>query len=255
MPLLSILTAVAPDRADYLLEAGASIPRTLTSNWQVEWEVSVDGPGIDPDILEKVQQNPALGGLSISPQKEGVSCARNRALMACKGDWILNLDGDDQLIGEGVREVARRIQADEGELGRAAGALLKENGEVYPITPENALGVWAKGRLVSEWTVPMVFHPGAAWMRRNLLLAVGGWPALTGIEDKLPIFQVSELADGLITGTGTHQYRSWEGQATKTLAHAESRQHALNFTTRVLTERRKLEDPLAPEVKPVRRTD
>lgn len=247
---LSVLTACLPEHSAFLPETAASVPAQLMlreSLWQVEWVVALDGPGDTPEF-------PAHAPTTVirSPRQEGVSAARNRALLAASGTWVVNLDSDDTLIPAGMRAVAQALE-DGGEVGWAAGVLLNEDGTAYPARTDASTRTWSPGQLVDQWSVPMAFHPGVAWMRRDLLLAQGGWPALSFVEDKLPIFSVSELAAGVTVEDATHVYRRHRLQTTATGAHAASREHALAFTCSVLTARRRLADPKAASVKPSRR--
>jgi glycosyltransferase involved in cell wall biosynthesis len=215
---------------------------TRVGPFDVEWILSVDGPGHVPQVL-------ATKTLFLA-RHEGVSAARNHALLAASGDWVAILDADDTLIADGLAQVCEAICADEG-LGWGAGALLDVDGTCYPPTPPEAVGRYEPGTLVDAWTVPSTFHPMVAVMRRDLLLASGGWPAMAGMEDKLAIFSVSELAPGVITGIPTHRYRRWAKQTTKSRGHATDREHYLAFIRAVLTARRRLVDPTAPEVRTV----
>lgn len=246
---LSVLTACLPAHSAFLPEAAASVPSQLVVDggiWQVEWVVVLDGPGEAPEFTSLAHTT-----VLQSPQREGVSAARNRALLAADGTWVVNLDGDDTLIPTGMCAVAEAID-EHGDLGWAAGVLLNEDGTAYPPRTDASTRRWAPGQLVDQWTVPMAFHPGAAWMRRDLLLATGGWPALAFVEDKLPVFLVSELADGVTVDNATHVYRRHRLQTTATAAHAASREHATAFTCAVVTSRRRLTNPGAANVAPSR---
>lgn len=244
---LSVITACLPPKAEFIAETAASIPHRLNldgKTWDVEWILVLDGKGsIQPAVSETITT------IIQTKNREGASAARNRALLVSTGEWIVNLDGDDKLIPDGLNMVAQAIE-DNKDVGWAAGVLLDNGVKPYPELTDSSNKGWNPGQLVDEWTVPMAFHPGVAWMRRNLLLATGGWPALTAVEDKLPVFTVSEISAGVTVPYATHFYRRHPEQATASEAHVEGRDHALKFTASVLTERRRLNDKNSPNVEP-----
>lgn len=243
---LTVITACLPSRADFLSESAGSVPNiisTRSGNWDVEWVLALDGPGSIPELSCQAPMK-----VLQSTQPEGVSSTRNRALMAAAGSWIVNLDGDDTLLADGLSVVAEALESSP-DYGWAAGVLLDSDGTIYPSLSSASDKRWRKGELVDEWTVPMAFHPGVSWMRRDLLIASGGCPALSFVEDKLPIFLVSELAPGITVPNATHQYRRHDEQTSASLAHKSGRQHGIDFTCEVITARRQLIDPQA-SVKP-----
>lgn len=255
MGSLTVVTPVWPPHAGWLGDVAASVAEARDAaaaavGWQLWWVVAVDGPG-DVEV-------PAVAGAEVvrCARRGGAAAARNRALLAAADGWVVNVDADDELDAVGVAAVAGAVAREErrgGQLGWAAGALVdREAGRRYPPRRPSAFRRWRTGELVSGWTVPMPFHPGVAWMRRELLLAVGGWPGLAGVQDKLPLFGVSELADGVVVDVATHWYRRWGGQMTAQDDHRHDREHQLAFTAQVLTARRRLADPAAAEVAPTR---
>jgi hypothetical protein len=96
----------------------------------------------------------------------------------------------------------------------------------------------------------MAFHPGVALMNKNLLISCGGWPGLETMEDKLPIFLVSELAGGVSIPEPAHIYNRHSSQVTSSLDHRQAKKHALDFTCEVLTQKRRSVNKSAPSVFP-----
>lgn len=194
---LTVITACLPSKSGYLPHAAASVPGQFTvgsHTWQVEWVLSIDGPGPLPHSPTGAETQVVR-----STHADGPSAARNRALETASGDWVLNLDADDTLIHDGLVKVAAALTE---EVGWAGGSLRNEDSTHYPPLTTASDQRWAPGQLVDEWTVPMAFHPEVAWMRRDLLLACAGWPVLDYMEDKFPVFSVSELAPGVTVSLG-----------------------------------------------------
>jgi hypothetical protein len=53
--------------------------------------------------------------------------------------------------------------------------------------------------------------------RRNLLIAVGGWAALRGVEDTATLIAGSALAPGVLLDVPTLRYRRHEAQLSRNL--------------------------------------
>jgi glycosyltransferase involved in cell wall biosynthesis len=249
--LLSVLTACLPAVSEFLHRSAASIPSSIeTRNGvvDIEWVVCFDGPGPVPAI-----KAPTKTIFLTSAAHEGISPARNRALLASSGDWVVVLDADDTLITSGVKTLLQHISANPS-LGWGSGLLSSENGNCLDPFPINPVKFWDAGEFVDQWTAPPVCNPAIAFMRKDLLLASGGFPGLAVLQDRLPIFSVSELAPGVTVADSTHVYFRHLKQASNSENHSTSRFHSLNFTQQVLSARRKVSNPFSSEVKP-RRAD
>lgn len=81
---LSVLTAVAPERNQYLALAAASVAAARSAvqmmGWDLEWVVVVDGP---PEIPVPA----GVDQLRLSARR-GVACARNTAQAMSTGSWV-----------------------------------------------------------------------------------------------------------------------------------------------------------------------
>jgi glycosyltransferase involved in cell wall biosynthesis len=249
--LVSILTACLPSSSEFLQRTASSIPSSIVTRLgtvDTEWVVCFDGPGNVPSVTA-----PTKTIFLTASSHEGISPARNRALLASSGEWIVVLDADDTLIKSGVKTLLEHIVANP-TLGWGAGLLSSEDGRCLDPFPLNPVKFWDAHELVDNWTIPPVFTPAIAFMRKDLLLACNGFPGLAVLEDRLPVFAVSDLAPGVTVSDSTHVYFRHLKQVSSSENHNKSRFHSLNFTQQVLTARRKLVNPNALEVKP-RRAD
>lgn len=91
----------------------ALIERTLHSldciapSHQHQVEVIVIDDGSTDDSLEIInrhiqQRETRFEWVVVSQSNEGVGSARNRGLQQCRGEWLLMIDGDDELISDPV---------------------------------------------------------------------------------------------------------------------------------------------------------
>ena len=64
-------------------------------------------------------------------------------------------------------------------------------------------------------------HPATLCIRRDLLLALGGWMALPASEDTGLLLAANAVIDGYHLAEPSLQYRKWAGQATAQAAHTD----------------------------------
>jgi hypothetical protein len=95
-----------------------------------------------------------------------------------------------------------------------------DNGELHDEESLVAAGVLPRNSLVRAWRtepgdyrVP-VYPAGVMW-RRSLLLAVGGWLALYGMEDTGLLMAASAAAPGILLDTPTLRYRRHSAQRSR----------------------------------------
>ncbi len=212
---ISVLTPVGPGRDGWLADTAGSVRacRAVAGACGVdlEWVVCLDGA-------------PVPAGLPLEPDRlvrlatgRGVSTARNAALAAATGDWVLPLDADDLLDDSGFDEVVRQVQrVHQGTGWLGFNRLLVDGGRTpYWIGAERS---YAVGALAQSWTSPFPFHPNSAVLRRELILSIGGWPAMLN-EDIAALLLVGEEAAGAVHPAVLTRYRVWDGQLTAATAY------------------------------------
>ena len=175
---LSLLTAVHPPRAIFLEELAASVERAhavLTEQGhRLEWVVCVDGPGDVPHV-----DAPGLVRID-RPMNGGVSAARNTALAHATGDLVMPLDHDDLADPEGLVALLADPRAATAAWLAGSPRLLDGSWTPHRVTEEHE---YAPRELEEGWRIPFPFHPNVVAVRREIALAVGGWPALTASQD------------------------------------------------------------------------
>lgn len=208
MPSLTIATPVLPGAAQFLPDAAHSVravERHLAARgWDCEWVLVVDGPGSLPKFVSSERTN-----LIRLPKQSGVAAARNRALAAARGQWLVALDADDMLVPPGLADLLSHPGM-ESVSWVAANRVTTENEKTAHWIGSSRM--WAPGELASAWTAPFPFHPGSVAVRRDAALAVGGWPAVGSHEDLGFVLALGETFRGASVTHVTMRGRLWDGQ-------------------------------------------
>ncbi len=234
---LSIVTAVLPTAADHLAATARSVATARSAiaraGWNTTWVVVIDGPGPLPQL-----DWPEETTVRSLPVHAGTSTARNRALRECRPGWVLPLDADDLLDADGLVEVLTDTQA-LNDAGWIAFNRVLADGRRTPhwiAAPRR----WTSGQLEEQWTAPFPFHPNSLLARRDLVLAAGGWPAVTVNEDLGLCLRISSLADGAAVTATVIRYRAWEGQSLSAPWYEEAKAEAFSYLGAVLNAQRAL---------------
>ena len=219
--VISVITAVHPATVCHLPAAYASLARqVMPPGWTWEWLVQEDGrtgliddsplPGSDPMI------RPGSGPAG------GAGVARTLALARATGTLVRVLDADDLLMpGALARDI--RALADHPFATSAALDLLPSGSLVPPAEPHPE-GPLVRGSVLDHWRgneYRLPVHPATLCIRRDLLLALGGWMALPASEDTGLLIAANAVAEGYHLAEPSLQYRRWAGQSTAQTAHAD----------------------------------
>jgi glycosyltransferase involved in cell wall biosynthesis len=219
---VDVVTAVHAEYARYLPAAYDSLRRQSHPHWT--WRVQVDGPS--GEVVDALTACRAAddGRVKIAAHgtQEGPGVARNIALGSCTAPLVQNLDADDELEPGALAALSGALAA-HPTVGYAVGHALDlhPDGTLHSAPLAVPAGPLARGALAVAWasalpdrTLPPV-HPAGVMWRRNLLLALGGWAALRGVEDTATLIAGSALATGMLLDVPTLRYRRHNAQRSR----------------------------------------
>ncbi|MEX2973702.1 glycosyltransferase family 2 protein [Streptomyces sp. C184] len=218
-----IVTAVHAPSAHYLPEAYRSICRQeLPDGWEWQWVIQEDGRS--DEVAPHVPDDERVIFRQGRPGGPGV--ARTIALAHTEGEYLKVLDADDQLPPGAL---ARDLAALEGDrsigwaTSRALDLLPDGSTAGFPGDPEP--GPIERGAVLDFWKANgfrAQVHPATLFVRRDLVLALGGWMALPASEDTGLLLALNATSRGWFTPEVGLLYRKWPGQATGQASHTDS---------------------------------
>ncbi|POX44431.1 glycosyltransferase [Streptomyces sp. Ru71] len=217
-----IVTAVHAPSARFLPDAHASLcAQTLPDGWEWHWVIQEDGESdaVRPHVPDDPRVTFRQG------RRGGPGVARTIALAHADGPYVKVLDADDRLPpGTLARDLAA-LEADPG-LGWATSRaldLLPDGTTVgFPGDPDE--GPIERGAVLDFWAANdyrAQVHPATLFVRRDLLLALGGWMALPASEDTGLLLALNAVSRGWFTREVGLYYRKWDGQVTGQSSHVD----------------------------------
>ncbi|WP_443057870.1 glycosyltransferase family 2 protein [Streptomyces sp. KLMMK] len=218
-----IVTAVHGPSAHHLNDAYKSLcDQELPEGWEWHWVIQEDGKTDDVTLFvpddEQVTFRQGRSG--------GPGVARTMALAHADGDYVKILDADDQLPpGALARDIA--VLERDPSIGWTTSRVLDlmpdgstvgfdQDPEDGPIEPGSVLAHWQEHNYRAQ------VHPATLCVRRDLLLALGGWMALPASEDTGLLLALDAVSRGWFTREVGLLYRKWPGQATGQAAHTDT---------------------------------
>ncbi|MFJ7075678.1 glycosyltransferase family 2 protein [Streptomyces sp. NPDC098781] len=217
-----VVTAVHGPSAPFLPEAHKSLrAQELPPGWEWHWVIQEDGR--TEDVRPYVPDDARVTFRQGRPGGPGV--ARTFALAHAEGEYVKVLDADDQLTPGALARDLAALEADRS-LGWATSRALDllpdgttagfpgDPGE-GPIEPGTVLEFWQAADFRAQ------VHPATLCVRRELLLALGGWMALPASEDTGLLLALDAVSRGWFTAEAGLLYRKWQGQATGHPAHTD----------------------------------
>ncbi|MFJ9540903.1 glycosyltransferase family 2 protein [Streptomyces sp. NPDC101225] len=228
---IAVVTAVHAPSAGFLAEAYKSLcAQELWPGWSWHWVIQEDGA--TDEVRGHVPDDARVSFRQGRPGGPGV--ARTMALARAEGPYVKILDADDLLpAGALARDLA--VLEGDPEIGwttsRALDLLPDGSTAGFPGDPEE--GPIERGALLDFWRANdfrAQVHPATLCVRRDLLLALGGWMALPASEDTGLLLALNAVSRGWFSrGTGL-LYRKWDGQVTGRAAHMDPAERAARMT-------------------------
>lgn len=209
VPTVSIVTAAHAPHAVWLESCAASIlSQKLPSGWDLEWCLHLDGTFPVPELPDV----PVF--LSSSPTQLGASHSRNIAAARSRGDVLLHLDADDELLPGALENILPQYE-DPLVSWVAVGVDDLVDSTRKP-TPPLLTGRVNRGVVSSLWleAYKLPFHSVGFSLRRDLFLLSGGYPALPAAEDVGLLLAATDEAPGVVLAPSLALYRKWYLQTT-----------------------------------------
>ena len=220
--VISVMTAVHAPGVGFLSEAYESLRKQqLPDGWEWQWVVQEDGQ--TDEVAPRIPDDPRI---SFGQGRAGrAGMARTLALPRAEGSLVKVLDADDQLTpGALARDI--EVLTQNPEVGWSTSRVLDllPDGETRGFDSDPDEGILERGSVLRSWqaadhTSPV--HPATLCVRRELLLALGGWMALPASEDTGLLLALDAVAPGWFSSEVGLLYRKWEGQVTAAASHVD----------------------------------
>ncbi|WP_367043896.1 glycosyltransferase family 2 protein [Streptomyces sp. Je 1-332] len=222
-----VVTAVHAPSARFLVDAYKSLcEQELPPGWQWRWLIQEDGT--TDQVTPHVPDDERVTFKQGRPGGPGV--ARTIALAGADGEYVKVLDADDQLAPGALARDLAALEADRS-IGWATSRVLDllpdgstagfpGDPEHGPIERRDVLNYWAG----HGYRLPI--HPATLFVRRELLVALGGWMALPASEDTGLLLALNATSRGWFSSEVGLLYRKWEGQVTGQAAHVDTAERA-----------------------------
>jgi glycosyltransferase involved in cell wall biosynthesis len=224
---IDVITAVHAPAAPYLADAYKSLcAQELPDGWDWHWIIQEDGQG--DAVSPHVPDDPRITFHQGRPGGPGV--ARTMALAYASGPYVKVLDADDQLTPGALARDLALLEADPA-LGWTTSRVLDllPDGSTAGFDQDPADGPIPRGAVVDHWKANNFraqVHPATLFVRRDLLLALGGWMALPASEDTGLLLALNTVSPGHFTREYGLLYRKWPGQATAQSPHTDDTERA-----------------------------
>ncbi|MFF1792722.1 glycosyltransferase [Kitasatospora sp. NPDC058263] len=225
--LVTVITAVHGPSAEYLADAYKSLlEQDLPDGWDWQWVIQEDGE--TDDVAPHV---PDDARISFGQGRHGrAGMARTMGLSRATGQFVKVLDADDMLPpGTLARDLAILTSRPDVAWTTSRVLDLLPDGSTVGFDQDPPAGPIERSEVLEHWKADdfrAQVHPATLCVRRDLLLALGGWMALPASEDTGLLLALNAVSRGwFIPDTGL-LYRKWPGQSTHQAAHSQEIERA-----------------------------
>jgi hypothetical protein len=145
------------------------------------------------------------------------------ALSRAEGAYVKVLDADDMLTPGTLARDLRALTDHQGISWATSRVLdLLPDGSTVGFDQDPAAGPIERGTVLDHWKANdfrAQVHPATLFVRRDLLLALGGWMALPASEDTGLLLALNAVSRGWFSAETGLLYRKWPGQVTSQAEH------------------------------------
>ena len=251
MPIITIVTpSYRPDREHLLAAYGSILRQEMPAGWAWRWAIQVDGgpAAAVTDILPADPRVSVGGG-----RRSGECSTRNLALARSGGELIKVLDADDMLTpGTLARDIT--VLTAEPDVGWATSRVLDllPDGSTVGFDQDPPAGRLGRGSVLAHWRAHNFrasVHPATLAIRRELVMALGGWMALPGSGDTGLLLAANAITPGWFSAETGLLYRKHPAQMTSQPGHTDPTEHAARMS--IIGERADALASLAAVTQPV----
>ena len=221
--VISVVTAAYKPVPEYLTAVYESLcSQSLPEGWQWQWVVQEDGQTgeVARMLPEDDRISPGSG------RRTGEAATRTMCLSRATGDLIKVLDSDDQLMpGTLAREIDVLTRYPEIGWTTARVLDLLPDGSTIGFESDPPEGKIGLGQVLDHWrshNYRAQVHPVTLCMRRNLIMALGGWMALPASGDTGLLLAANAISPGYFISEVGLLYRKWPGQMTSQATHTDA---------------------------------
>ena len=180
-----------------------SLGSVHAQNWpSIESIVVDDGSTDDTSVVAHSHG----AKIVVRQENRGLSAARNAGLAAARGEYVLFLDADDELLPDAVRSGVEVLARNQGIAGVGRRSLpVDADGRPLPVTypPMRSPDLYAE--LLSN---NVVWTPGAAFFRTDSIQALGGFPLThSPAADYAVLLALARRGQLIIDPRGVVRYR------------------------------------------------